>query len=163
MAKIKIVHIITGLERAGAEMMLYKLLSAMSSTNFSSVVISLTDKGPVAPLIASLGIPVQNLGMRRGKFSISKVFELASRLKKFKPDIVQTWMYHADVIGGIAALFSGKAIVAWNVRNGSLDLDRMKDNTMGYKIGLIAFSLRPSKNSDVLSKSPNHTRKYGLS
>ena len=130
MEKIKIVHIITGLERAGAEMMLYKLLSTMSANNFSSVVISLTNKGPIAPLIEDLNIPVYNLGMRPGKFTPGKVFELARLIKRYEPDLVQTWMYHADVIGGIAALLAGKAIIAWNVRNGSTDRRLIKKTTL---------------------------------
>ena len=66
MPKIKVTHIITGLDTGGAETALYRLLAATRSAEFTSEVISLTDIGPVGERIEQLGIPVRALGMKRG-------------------------------------------------------------------------------------------------
>ena len=51
--KVKVVHVITGLNTGGAEMMLYKLISAMDRAVFDCEVISLTDIGPTGKNIQS--------------------------------------------------------------------------------------------------------------
>lgn len=118
---IRVVHVITGLDTGGAEMMLFKLLSGMDHRSFHSSVISLTDVGPVGERIRSLDVPVWSLGMRRGVPDVSAVWRLARRLRDQAPQVVQTWMYHADLVGGLAARLARCSIaIAWNVQAGHL-------------------------------------------
>jgi glycosyltransferase involved in cell wall biosynthesis len=126
---LQVTHIITGLATGGAEMMLYKLLSALDSAEFSSHVISLTDEGPLAERIRGLGVPVAALGMCPGRPSPLHVLRLARLLRQHKPDVVQTWMYHADLLGGLAARFAGRLPVVWNIRNSTLDPKTSKRTT----------------------------------
>jgi len=114
--KIKVTHIITGLDAGGAEMMLYRLLSATDSAAFTSEVISLTDLGPVGRRIEQLGIPVRALGMKRGVPSPSAFLRLVSWLRQSQPDVIQSWMYHADLLGGLAAYWAGRRNIVWNIR-----------------------------------------------
>ena len=44
------------------------------------------------------------------------LFKLIKEIKKFKPNIVHTWMYHSDLIGGLAAKLSGVKKIIWSVR-----------------------------------------------
>lgn len=116
MSKIKVTHIITGLDTGGAEMALYRLLSATDSAAISSEVISLTDIGPVGRRIERLGIPVRALGMKRGLPSPSTFLRLVSWLRRSRPDVMQSWMYHADLLGGVAAFLAGQRNIVWNIR-----------------------------------------------
>ncbi len=117
----KISHVITDLSTGGAEVMLYKLLSVMDRTAFATEVISLTDIGPVGEKVKDLGIPVRELGMRRGVPSPAALLKLAGLLRESRPDLVQTWMYHADLIGSLAAGMSNRIPVVWGIHNCDLN------------------------------------------
>jgi len=126
---VKLLHIISGLGQGGAETMLYKLLTEMRSEGFETQVISLLDRGVVGPRIEALGIPVISLGMRRGVPDPRALFRLARLLRGLAPDLVQTWMYHADLIGGLAARLAGVPHLVWNIRHSDLDRHRVKRST----------------------------------
>ena len=123
---MKIIHIITGLSTGGAEMMLYKLLSQINRNEFESEVISLTDAGSVADKIRMLGIPVHALGMKRGKLHPVALIKLTLLLRKKKPDLVQTWLYHSDLLGGLAAKSAGSIKTFWSIRQSNIDADSNK-------------------------------------
>ena len=101
-------------------MTLHKLLSHMDRAAFEPEVISLTTLGDVGERMRALGVPVRVLGMRRGVPDPIFVARLAGLLRKESPDIVQTWMYHADLIGGLAAKLAANLPVVWNVRHSHL-------------------------------------------
>lgn len=127
---IRILHLITGLSTGGAEMMLYKLLSATDRIRFKPVVISLTDIGPVGEKIQAMGVPVHALGMSRGVPNPAGIFTLARWLWQAKPDLIQTWMYHADLVGGLAARFAGNIPVVWGIHHSNLDSEGNKRTTI---------------------------------
>lgn len=128
---MKIMHVITGINTGGAEMMLYKLLSHLDRARFEAEVVSLTglSMSPLARKIEALGIPVRILGMRRGVPAPWGVYKLARWLRQASPHLVQTWMYHADLIGGLAAKLAGGIPVVWNIRYSALDITDLKRTT----------------------------------
>ena len=118
---MKIVHVISGmLYTGGAQMMLYKLLSRQDRATVQAKVISLVGTGPIGEKIRALGVPVLNLGMSRGVPNPFGIYRLARWLRNDPPDVVQTWMYHADVVGGFAAKLAGGIPTAWNIRHSNL-------------------------------------------
>ena len=108
---MKIVHIITSLGDGGAEHTLYKICKY---DNNKHVVISLKGEGKYYALLKKLGIKVYCLNM--SFLSINKFFYLKNLLISLNPDVVQTWLVHADFIGGIAARFAGIKKIIWNIR-----------------------------------------------
>lgn len=100
--------------------MLFKLLKHFDRSRFDIQVISLTSLGEIGPKIEALGVPVNALGMKRGAFSALKFGRLIRLLRQSQPDIVQTWMYHADLLGGVAARLAGCRAVIWGLRNSDL-------------------------------------------
>jgi len=126
---MRIVFIITGLSTGGAEIMLFKVLERLDRQRFTPHVISLTTLGELAPRIAALGIPVDAVGMKPGLPSPSGFFRLVRILKRLNPDVVHTWMYHADLLGGLAARLAGVPLVGWCIRNSNLDKNKTKLST----------------------------------
>lgn len=116
----KIAHIITSLNVGGAETALVSLLKELkiNKKNFiPSVIICLSDEGHFYKEIISLGAKVYCLKMRPNKLNLSKQLKLYKILKKEKPDIVQTWMYHSDLVGSLASYFANIKTIIWTVHN----------------------------------------------
>lgn len=116
---MKIVHVITNLEIGGAEMMLYRLVEALDGQGHQAHVVCLRNGGTLADQIEQLGIPVERLNMRRAAPNPAVVLRLAQILRRIEPDAVQTWMYHADLLGGLAAQMAGVPI-AWGLHHSTL-------------------------------------------
>jgi glycosyltransferase involved in cell wall biosynthesis len=122
---MKIVFIITGLNTGGAEITLLKLLSKIDRDRFSPFVISLTANGDLAPQFEAARIPVTAIALKN-PFNF---FALVFALRRIKPDVVHTWMYHSDLFGGLAAYFARVKKIAWCIRNSNLDADKTKLST----------------------------------
>ncbi len=117
---IAVTHVITTLSTGGAETMLYRLLCAMDRSRFRNSVISLAGDGTIARKIRATGIPVRVLDIRPWQ-AVTGILRLARELRRERPHVIQTWMYHADLLGGLASLPLPGVPVAWNIRCGGLD------------------------------------------
>jgi glycosyltransferase involved in cell wall biosynthesis len=117
---MRVMHVITALNFGGAEEMLHRLLEA-SDPELSHEVVCLTELGPVGRRIQQLGVKTHALGMPRVRFpSPLRMLRLVGLIRDFRPDVVQTWMYHADLLGGVAAKLAGGAKIFWGLHNSTL-------------------------------------------
>lgn len=121
---IRIVYVITGLCTGGAEIMLLKLLERLDRKRYAPMVISLTTMGDIGLQIAALGIPVQTLRMTPGLPSLFAFPRLLRQIRQARPDIVHTWLYHADLLGGLAARLAGITAICWGIRSSNMDADK---------------------------------------
>ena len=135
---MRIVHLISGLGQGGAETVLTRLVTHSSQEN---IVVSFGDEGTMGALLKQAGIAVHCLHMRAGSIGIGDLFRLVQLLKKLQPDVVQTWMYHADFFGGIAARLAGCRHIAWGIRN-SGDSLKASSKTSYYLARVSAFFSR---------------------
>jgi glycosyltransferase involved in cell wall biosynthesis len=116
-----ILHIIVGLNRAGAELMLNRLVIQMRTMpNIIQSVISLTDLGVLGADMRRKGINIYSLDIDGALNVPRKIIKLIRFIKEIKPDVVQTWMYHADLIGGVAARLAGVTTIFWGIRSVSI-------------------------------------------
>ncbi|HET6238862.1 MAG TPA: glycosyltransferase [Acetobacteraceae bacterium] len=113
---ITILHLITGLEVGGAERMLAHIASCSDRRRFRSVVVSMTGTGRMGPLFEAAGVPVRSLDLRRGVPDPRGILRFLRILREYRPDILQTWLYHADLLGLIARQLSPTKRLLWNLR-----------------------------------------------
>lgn len=124
---MKIVHIITGLGEGGAETQLYNLVTNDKSNNH--IVVSLTNNGKFGNMLLNKGIPVYVLNLNKVFINFFKINYLNSIIKKNKPDCVQTWMYHADLVGGLVAKYNKIKKIYWNIRSSNYHKRKTKFRT----------------------------------
>jgi glycosyltransferase involved in cell wall biosynthesis len=113
---IRISHVITDLNAGGAERMLVNLVTRLDRSSFSNEVISLIEPGLMARELEAAGIPVINLNMRRGRPSMSGMLALVRHLRRSRPAILQSWLYHADLMATLASWMAPGSALAWNIR-----------------------------------------------
>jgi glycosyltransferase involved in cell wall biosynthesis len=123
-------HVITTLGPAGAETMLCRIASGMDPNKFRNEVVSLTGILDLANRIEATGARVRTLGMKKGAPNPLLVMRLAQWIREAKPDVIHTWMYHANLIGAFAARLAGNVPVAWSVHHSVLDARLDKRRTM---------------------------------
>ena len=105
--------------------MLCRLLAGLDRHRFIPRVISMLD-GPMRQNIEALGVSVRSLDMRRGVPNPLSILKLIRWLREDPPDVIQTWMYHADLIGGLAAKLAGGIPVAWGIHQSDLSREGNK-------------------------------------
>jgi glycosyltransferase involved in cell wall biosynthesis len=125
---IRVVHIITALGSGGAERVLYFVASA-GGREVRHTVISLTDEGLYGPKLRDAGVEVACLGMQRGRSPIADFLALRRHIRRLQPDVVMTWLYHADLMGTLAARLAGVRQIIWNIRCSDMDFARYAPTT----------------------------------
>jgi len=122
---MRVVHLITTLAIGGAEQMLVKLLRAMDRSEFRPTVVTLVNDGALIEIIQDMGIEVRSLDLRRGEVSPRALRRLITILRATRPDLVQSWMYHANVAASMARPWlPRKTGVAWNIRQSLYDISK---------------------------------------
>lgn len=118
--KQTILHVITSLNLGGAETMMCQLLEHTDRSRFTPVVVSLRPSGPLAARIKKAGVELHCLDMGSYLSFASGLARLKSIMRAVQPALVQTWMYHADFLGTLAARsLSPRPPVVWNVQHSS--------------------------------------------
>jgi len=126
---MKLVFIITGTGVGGAEIMLHRVLTRLSP-EFQPHVISMAPVGKIGEQLRARGISVESLNMRPEIPNPVALIRLIRDLRRLKPDLVHTWMYHADLMGGVAARLAGGSALAWGIHNSNLAPDYNKSRTL---------------------------------
>lgn len=117
--RVFVLHVITGLERGGAEGALYRLCTH-TPPDYPMMVVSLMGEGIYGAKLRASGVEVIALGMKSALSTPRVLWRLGRILRQRKPDLVQTWMCHADLIGGLAGRLLGVP-VCWGIRLANLD------------------------------------------
>lgn len=113
---MKVIHIISGLNVGGAELMMIRLASALEAHSVEQVFVSMSSGGPLMDVVRDKGFRLYSLNCKRGRISLSALLRLAKIFMHERPDLTQCWMFHADLIGGLISKILFKIPVVWNIR-----------------------------------------------
>jgi len=130
---MRIMHIITDLDIGGAEMMLLKVVVGLNKRGHSQLVISIKGNNTLKEAIEKAGAEVQFLSLKHFIQVIKILRKIKAIQKTFAPDVIQSWMYHADAISAITK--NREVPLVWNVRH-SLDDYKNEKVVVRYLIRL---------------------------
>ncbi len=112
---IRIAFCITELDPGGAERALTELVRRLDRELFAPVVFCLGPPGELGETLKRADIPVQYFHAK-GLRDVNVVFRLAKALRKFRPRILQTWLYHANLLGRIAGRLAQVPTIVSGIR-----------------------------------------------
>ena len=119
---MRVVHIISGLRNGGAEAILFRLVT--NDPENQHTVVSMMNEGYYGARLRDCNVDLVTLQMPPGKLTAKGLFQLWRALRRLRPQVVQTWMYHADLAGGIVARLAGNNAVVWGLHHTTLDVQR---------------------------------------
>ena len=154
-------HIITSLNIGGAESMLHRLIKFKPELIDSTIVVSLTDDGKIGLMLKDMGVTVISLEMHNWFSILSVIFKLKKIIQKEKPKIIHTWMYHANLLGGIAALMANNKNIIWSIRRSNLKYSESISTFFVMKIGALLSNIIPRKIVSVAESGVKNHEKYG--
>jgi UDP-N-acetylmuramoyl-tripeptide--D-alanyl-D-alanine ligase len=120
-----ILHVITSLRSGRAASMLTCLaVTEVGARTVRHVVISLTEDGVHGSKLQRAGVELHCLGLSDFLRLPRALFRLTGLMRNIEPDVVMTWLYHADLLGTLAAIASGVGPrrVVWNRSCSSLGI-----------------------------------------
>ena len=116
---IKVLHIISSLGQGGAERQLVELIKK----NKNHAICQLMSGGEYEKYVKSNNLPLYDLGLKKSILDIFKLYRLYIIIKKFKPDVIHTWMYHASLIEVILRkiIKNNHIPLVWGMRCSDMD------------------------------------------
>ncbi len=117
----RVMHVLPGLAVGGTEMALLRLVG--STSGIEHRVVTLTSHDALKSEFERLGVRVESLMMTRNPLSWVRVLKLRKLVRNFVPDVVQSWLYAADL--SLVFAGAGKNVRRiWNIRQSETRLVR---------------------------------------
>lgn len=105
---LRILHLFVSLPVGGAENLLLSILRRLDPARYQSVVCTLGERGALATQVEALGVSLVELGLMRGGGGRGRaVRALAELLRRERIDLLHAHLYHANLIGRLAARRAG--------------------------------------------------------
>lgn len=139
MRNIKILHVITTLERGGAQRVLFDLIKNNLDKKIIHIVICLSIETKYTSVFRSNGIKVFHLNGLNIIQSIGILFKLVKKILEIRPDLINSWLYHSDLLASIATLLVPKSIpIIWSIHHSS---KKLTGESLHTKISLKLLTL----------------------
>ena len=112
---MKVLHVINSTDIGGAEKILFNLVKSQS--NKEVIIISLTKEGFIGRELIKKGYKVHYLNFQKNISVISKWIKFIFLIKKYNPEIVHSWLYHSNLIGGLSAKLMSVKKIYWSIHH----------------------------------------------
>lgn len=112
---IRLALVITDLDLGGAERALVALATRLDPVCWQTKVFCLTGPGPMVDPLRKAGISCECLSVQRHR-PFQALATLAAALRSFQPELVQSFMFHANLAARLAAPWAGKPWVLGGLR-----------------------------------------------
>lgn len=113
-----VLHFTPSVGGGGAEAMLCNLVAEMSGGPWRNVVVAVKTGPPGCQAARMSELADAFYDLNSNSLLRPALFKkLRAIIREEKPDIVQTWMHHADFVGGLAARLSGVKHVVWGIHS----------------------------------------------
>lgn len=109
---MNILYVITDLETGGTEQRLLRLLTHLDRNRYHPFVAALAG-GPLADSVRALHIPLYDLRLS-GRRPVHAMAAMSRIIREHEIDIVHSFLFHANVIGGIAGWLCSRPVL-WSV------------------------------------------------
>lgn len=144
--KVLILHVLPDLGVGGAELMMKRLVEAhLGDPRYEHRVVSLRSVGPVGAMLQTKGVRIDALGLQGATGLIPTLLRLVRIIRSARPDIVQTWMYHSDLLGGLAARLAGCRRVVWGVRAADINVGVARSTRLVRRLCARLSSIVPAR------------------
>jgi len=144
---IKVLHLITSFGLGGAETNLWRLACRMDRSRFSNTIVTMRDVTPEHGIVESTpenaGVPLYSLAMRRATPDPLSIVRLVRIIRRVDPHILQTWLYHADLLGLFVGQMTRVPAIAWNLRCSSVDMSEYSWVSRCVRSSLVLLSRFP--------------------
>lgn len=141
---MKVCHIITSLDIGGAELVLYRLLTAQADNVNNITVITLKPGGILADKLQQAGFVVHSLNVTGPLSLLASVTKLAKKLEVLQPQVVQSWLYHADFITALSSLRWRATSYVWGIHTCQLPKGKIATWAIMKSCALLSYRV-PSK------------------
>jgi glycosyltransferase involved in cell wall biosynthesis len=111
----RIFYLITELEIGGAEKALFELATRLDRTRFEPTVACLSGRGPIGDRLREKGIEVILIDMR-GWWDLGAWLRLRRALRANRPHVLHSFLFHANLVGSLAAVGSGIGMKIASIR-----------------------------------------------
>ena len=121
---MRVLHLIPSLTRGGAERQLLQLVCEDGAARSHSIVTMMDCSTNQNYKVESGKALVTGLGMRRGVPSLHGLWRMCKLIRDLKPDVLHSWMYHANLLGLLAASLMRVPLLIWGIRCSDMDFSR---------------------------------------
>ncbi len=117
MKATRLIFVSTDLAYGGAETQLVRLALRLRGRGREITVVSMVPPQAYQAELAAAGIDVVSLGMRRGRPDPRAIWRLARELRRRQPQVVVSFMIHANVLARLSRPLAGVPVLVCSVRS----------------------------------------------